>query len=212
MLESYFLYYVIAAVLIPYANAVSSGIGAKVLSPFFLKSAVKQTGIAASKQTVDQSLIHAETIENAAREMAQLSSNLYNEGLLYPNFSLSFQVNESTFLFALFLICYQQFGIYQFCDTLKKLKKLEKSKNEKNLVGEITWDYLCGLFETDGTFNMSLEKTKGIFKPIASTKISQTDKTGLLIKIQGFLSKYGMKSTFDRTDPTNKNARKSCAA
>ena len=62
------------------------------------------------------------------------------------------------------------------------------------MLQSITWDYLAGLIETDGTFKISLNKT-GNLKPIFT--ISQKENTGLLKKIKIFLLKEDINSTLD---------------
>nr|YP_010530065.1 hypothetical protein ON870_pgp013 [Ulva tepida]UXW92163.1 hypothetical protein [Ulva tepida] len=74
--------------------------------------------------------------------------------------------------------------------------------NKEYKMGSITWDYLIGLIETDGSFKISLDK-KGNYKPIIS--ISQKENTGLLNKIKIFLKKYNINSTLDISDPQKSN-------
>jgi hypothetical protein len=91
-------------------------------------------------------------------------------------------------LFCIFYSYYQYFNI--------------KNVNYKNSeIGLITWEYLTGLIETDGSFKISLDK-KGKYKPIVS--ISQKN-TELLYKIQAFLKTYKINSTLDIYDPQKSN-------
>lgn len=69
-------------------------------------------------------------------------------------------------------------------------------------IGLITWNYLTGLIETDGSFKISLDKN-GKYKPIVS--ISQKENTKLLDKIKGFLKEYKINSTLDISDPQKSN-------
>ena len=68
-------------------------------------------------------------------------------------------------------------------------------------VGFITWDYLTGLIEADGSFKLSLDK-KGNYKPVLS--ISQKN-IELLTKIQFFFKTYKINATLDISNPKNSN-------
>ena len=65
----------------------------------------------------------------------------------------------------------------------------------------ITWEYLTGLIETDGSFKLSLNK-QGNYKSIIS--ISQKN-IELLNKIKVFLKVYKINSTLDISDPQKSN-------
>jgi LAGLIDADG-like domain len=56
----------------------------------------------------------------------------------------------------------------------------------------ISWDYLVGLIETDGSFQISLN-SQGLYKPTVS--ISQKTNTGLLENVQTFLTFFEIKAT-----------------
>lgn len=91
-------------------------------------------------------------------------------------------------IFCIYYYYYQYFNI--------------QSINNKNYkIGLITWEYLTGLIETDGSFKISLDKA-GKYKPIIS--ISQKN-TELLDKIQAFLHTYKINSTLDISDPQKSN-------
>jgi len=72
-----------------------------------------------------------------------------------------------------------------------------------NNLKNITWDYLTGLIETDGTFKISLN-SKGQYKPIIS--ISQKENTGLLYEIKNFLLSFKINSTLDISDTKSNRA------
>lgn len=80
--------------------------------------------------------------------------------------------------------------------------KIDKKNDEYYKLGLITWDYLAGLIETDGSFKISLDK-KGKYKPIIS--ISQKENTELLDKIKTFLNTYQINSTLDISNPKKSN-------
>lgn len=104
-------------------------------------------------------------------------------------------ISLSTFDVFIMKLCTLLFFYYYF-------EKLNKKTNNNDKMEFITWDYLTGLIETDGTFKISLDK-KGKYKPIVS--ISQKENTGLLNKIKDFLHFYKINSTLDISDPKKSN-------
>jgi hypothetical protein len=154
--------------------------------PFFYKTGARiiKTLSFSSKKQIQQSpdLIQSniEIVE---------SNIIFFDQEIFIDTTLNFEALIFRIVFFFFLYYYFQYNIN---------KKNEKSYN----IELITWDYLTGLIETDGSFKISLDK-KGNYKPIIS--ISQKENTRLLDKIKSFLKKYKINSTLDISDPQKSN-------
>lgn len=124
-------------------------------------------------------------------EIAEYNNNFFDQEIFLETNSLF--TLESIF-FRITTLYFLYYFIQYFCIN---------NKNERGYkIGVITWDYLTGLIETDGSFKISLDK-KGNYKPIIS--ISQKENTGLLDKIKKFLKLYKINSTLYISDPKKSN-------
>ncbi len=77
----------------------------------------------------------------------------------------------------------------------RSIKKYMNNFNLTNIKPQVTWHYLIGLIETDGSFHCTLTPNSANVKPMV--KISQKTNTNVLALVQAFLTSYGINSTVD---------------
>ena len=157
--------------------------------PFFYNTGARvvKTLSFSSKKQIEQT----PNLIQSNIEIAKYNDNFFDQEIFLGNTSL---LTLEAFVFRIITFSFLYY-YFQYFNIDKKNDKNYKS-------GVITWDYLTGLIETDGSFKISLDK-KGKYKPIIS--ISQKDNTGLLNKIKIFLKTYKINSTLDISDPQKSN-------
>ena len=156
--------------------------------PFFYN-----TGVRVAKKLLLSSKEQMQQTPNLIQSSAKITEynvNFFDQEIFLDNSSL-FTLESFVFRIIVFSFLYYYFQYFNINQNYKNYK-----------IGLITWDYLTGLIETDGSFKISLDK-KGKYKPIIS--ISQKENTGLLYKIKVFLKTYEINSTLDISDPQKSN-------